>query len=127
MIVGVGTDIVEIPRIVAALERHGERFAKRILSEAEWLEWLSLNALQRPRMLAKRFAAKEAFSKAVGTGIGRGFGFQDLTVVHDGLGKPSVALNPACSSLDAWSTHRIHLSLSDEQHLALAFCVIEQS
>lgn len=126
MIVGIGTDIVEIPRIVAALERHGERFAKRILSEPEWLEWLSLTALQRPRMLAKRFAAKEAFSKAVGTGIGRGFGFQDLTVVHDGLGKPSVALNPDCPSLDAWSRHRVHLSLSDEHLLALAFCVIEQ-
>ena len=67
MIAGIGSDLVEIDRIRTALARHGERFARRILSPAEWPDWAS--AHDPARLLAKRFAAKEAFAKAAGTGL----------------------------------------------------------
>lgn len=126
MIVGIGIDLVEIERIDEALARHGDRFAKRILSDSEFAEWDALSGAMRSRFLAKRFAAKEAFSKAAGTGIGRGFGFQDLSVSHDALGKPLMSLNTGCAALVRYDAHHIHLSLTDERAMAGAFCVIEQ-
>lgn len=126
MIIGVGIDLVEIHRIEDALERHGVRFAERILSADEFVEWNGMPQALRARFLAKRFAAKEAFSKAAGTGIGRGFGFQDLAVAHDALGKPVICLNPANHALMAWSDCNTHLSLTDERSLAGGYCVIER-
>lgn len=126
MIIGVGIDLVEIERIRDALDRHGERFAHRILSAAEYADWTTVSEALRARFLAKRFAAKEAFSKAAGTGIGRGFGFQDLCVEHDVLGKPSVGFNAANRVLAAFADCQIHLSLTDERSLAGAYCMIER-
>jgi holo-[acyl-carrier protein] synthase len=126
LIFGVGIDFVEIERIRDALDRHGERFAHRILSTSEYADWTAVSEALRARFLAKRFAAKEAFSKAAGTGIGRGFGFQDLSVEHDALGKPVIQCNVTNRTLAEFSDCQIHLSLTDERSLAGAYCVIER-
>jgi holo-[acyl-carrier protein] synthase len=123
VIFGVGTDIVSVARMTEALERHGERFAERILAEGERDEWR--RAPHAGRFLAKRFAAKEAFSKAFGTGIRPPVGFQTVFIEHDQMGKPS--LGYAGELLQRMESRRLvaHLSLSDEKDHALAFVVIE--
>lgn len=90
-ILGLGTDIAEIERIDKALGRSGEPFARRILSEDEMAKFSQLK--QQGRYLAKRFAAKEAASKALGTGIAQGVTFHDFTVSNDELGKPVLMLS----------------------------------
>jgi len=123
-IVGIGTDIVSVPRLRAAVERHGERFAERILADTELAEW---RRRERPiALLAKRFAAKEAAAKALGTGIAQGVTLKSLTVEHDTLGKPVLCLHGAAAArAAAIGAARWHLSLSDERDLAAAFVVLE--
>lgn len=87
MILGIGTDLVDIARMRAALDRHGERFARRILSPAEWPDWQASG--DPARLLAKRFAAKEAFAKASGQGLRAPVTLGALAVTHDALGRPS--------------------------------------
>ena len=125
MIIGIGVDLCEIDRIREAISRHGDHFAQRILATDERIELDSLNQSMRPPFLAKRFAAKEAVAKALGTGIGRGFGFHDITITHDKLGKPIVSLNTENPALKEALSYRIHLSISDERTHAIAFCAIE--
>ena len=125
MIFGVGTDIVEVARMEEALARHGVAFAKRILTAEEWLAF-EKSELQA-RFLSKRFAAKEAFAKAFGTGIRSPVTFQNIGVTHDELGKPMFALS---SELQALAQEKgitaMHLSISDEKALAVAFAVLEK-
>ena len=126
MIYGIGTDLVSVKRIEEALFRHGDRFLHRILSEAEVLDYAASS--QPARFVAKRFAAKEAFSKAWGTGIGAAVGWHDVSVGHDANGKPLVIPSPTLS--EKFSVEKIvaaHLSLSDEDEHALAFVVLEKS
>ena len=125
MIVGIGVDLCEIARVHEAVKRRGDHFAKRILVAEELTEFYQLNPLLRAGFLAKRFAAKEAIAKALGTGIGRGFGFHDIAVSHDKLGKPLVILNSENATLSSACGSRIHLSISDERTHAIAFCTIE--
>ena len=125
MIIGIGVDLCEIDRIREAISRHRDHFAQRILATDERTEFDSLNQSMRPSFLAKRFAAKEAVAKALGTGIGRGFGFHDITITHDELGKPMVSLNSENQALKDALAYRIHLSISDERTHAIAFCTIE--
>ena len=125
MIIGIGVDLCEIARIHTAVRRYGDRFAKRILATDELTEFNQLNPSMQAGFLAKRFAAKEAIAKALGTGIGRGFGFRDITVSHDELGKPLVILNSENATLSSACGSRIHLSISDERTHAIAFCTIE--
>ena len=127
MIVGIGVDLCAISRINDAVSRHGDRFAKRILTPKEFAELNGLNHSMRAAFLAKRFAAKEAVAKALGTGIGRGFGFRDVTITHDELGRPVVVLNTENSSLAATAQYRTHLSISDERTHVIAFCTIESN
>ncbi len=125
MIYGIGTDLVSVKRIEDALFRHGDRFLHRILSEAEVAEYAGTS--QSARFLAKRFAAKEAFSKAWGTGIGASVGWHDVSVGHDAKGKPLI--NPSASLNEKFVQEKIvaaHLSLSDEGEHALAFVVLEK-
>lgn len=92
-ILGLGTDIVEIARIASVIERSGERLARRILTENEWLQY---QRHQQPvRFLAKRFAVKEAAAKAFGTGIRNGLAFAQFEVFNDELGKPCLRFSPA--------------------------------
>jgi holo-[acyl-carrier protein] synthase len=126
MIYGIGTDMVTIKRIEEALFRFGDRFLHRILSEEEVAEYAS--SQQAARFVAKRFAAKEAFSKAYGTGIGESVGWHDVRVTHDVMGKPMFQASEALlERLHAKSITHTHLSITDEAEHALAFVVIERS
>ncbi len=124
MILGIGTDLVEIGRIEAALERWGERFARKILVPRE------LDRLARHRKpaayLAKRFAAKEAFSKALGTGIRAPVNWQNIGVVNHASGRPYLELAPPLAALvQRRGVQNVHLSLTDERGMAAAFVVLE--
>lgn len=124
MIFGIGTDIVEVSRIGASIEEFGDAFAARILAESE-LESYQASHI-KARFLAKRFAAKEAFSKALGTGLRAPATFQNIAVSHDDLGKPILILAPALQSfINAKNITQMHISISDEKNLAAAFVVLE--
>lgn len=123
MILGLGTDLVEIPRIERSLSRFGERFARRILAESEFAEY-SRNA--RPAaFLAKRFAAKEAFSKAMGTGLRHPVRWKNIIVGHDLAGKPELLFSAELQPLVDARRCRAHLSITDERSIACAFVVLE--
>ncbi len=124
MIYGIGTDIVRVGRVERSLDRHGERFAARILTEAELADFRC--ALKPAHFLARRFAAKEAAAKAMGTGFVGGLRFRDIEVLHDKRGKPE--LNFGGRALDFVRVNHIlaaHLSLADEEDHALAFVALE--
>lgn len=124
MIFGIGTDIVEVTRIEASITQFGDDFAKRILAESELASYL--NSQIKPRFLAKRFAAKEAFSKALGTGLRAPCTFQNIAVSHDNLGKPILLLaNELQDFLTTKHITQTHISISDEKNLAAAFVVLE--
>ncbi len=124
MIFGIGTDIVEVARIESALARFGDAFARRILSENEW-QAFGLSQT-KARFLAKRFAAKEAFSKALGTGLRPPAVLSNIGVAHDDLGKPLFELAPDLQAhLQQRGVRTCHLSVSDEKALAIAFVVLE--
>ena len=122
MLVGVGTDILEIGRVANVYSRHATRFKKRILTQKE--QMVAANRHSIVNYLAKQFAAKEAISKALGTGIGALLSFQDIEILRDINGKPHVALSKHAS--EAFPGLDIHLSLSDTKTMILAFCVIER-
>jgi holo-[acyl-carrier protein] synthase len=126
MIFGIGTDIVEVSRIEDSLARFGDAFAQRILTEQEWLSFQQSKT--QARFLAKRFAAKEAFAKALGTGLRDPATFQNIGVAHDDLGKPVLDLSPVLQTfLDKKGIVQQHLSISDEKALAAAFVVLEKA
>ena len=124
MIRGVGIDLVRIERIEQAVERWGQRFLERIFTADE------IKRCQRQyrpaQCLALRFAAKEAFAKALGLGMRQGLQWRDVEVVNDDLGKPGLLLhNRAKQLLDAAEANKTWLSLSDERDTAVAFVVLE--
>lgn len=124
MIYGIGTDIVRIQRMVDNLGRYGERFAARILTEPEMSAFRE-SAQQAP-FLAKRFAAKEAAAKALGTGFRSGLSLRDIGVNNDALGKPVLAFSErARQVLQNHGVGSTHLSLSDESEYAIAYVVLE--
>lgn len=125
MIYGIGTDIVESARIVQSLDRHGERFARRILTDSEWQEYHSSS---KPVLyLAGRFAAKEALSKAMGTGLRHPVNFTYITITHDDLGKPFFQFHPELDQfINAKGITQHHLSISDEINMVCAFVVLER-
>ena len=129
MIIGLGSDLCNIDRIQASIDRFGERFENRVFTEHE-----RAKAARRPftkaGTLAKRFAAKEAFSKAVGTGFKAGVFMRDIGVVNLPSGAPTLALTGGAKArLDALTPAghlcRIHLTLTDDHPWAQAFVVIE--
>ncbi|MCX7893911.1 MAG: holo-ACP synthase [Burkholderiales bacterium] len=124
MILGVGTDLVEIPRIERALGRWGDRFAEKILVASELERYA---AHRKPAAyLAKRFAAKEAFSKAMGTGIRFPVNWQNVGVANHRSGRPYLVFSAALAELVAKRGIRaVHLSLADELSVAAAFVVLE--
>ncbi|MEQ1667460.1 MAG: holo-ACP synthase [Sulfuriferula sp.] len=125
MIYGIGTDIVNIPRIAAMLARHGERAAARLLAASELAEFAQH---QDPaRLLAKRFAAKEALAKAAGTGLREPVSFANIAVTHTELGQPQFGFS---QPLQDWLTGRgivaSHLSITDEVDTVVAFVILER-
>jgi holo-[acyl-carrier protein] synthase len=124
MIYGIGTDIVEIPRIEAALERFGERFARRILCEPELRRFCTHR--KPAAYLAKRFAAKEAFTKALGTGIHAPANWHGVWVTNLRSGKPTLEFTTALKALlDLRGVGSAHVSLTDERGLASATVILE--
>lgn len=124
MIFGIGTDIVEVARIEASISQFGDDFAKRILADSELASYLASHI--KPRFLAKRFAAKEAFSKALGTGLRAPATFQNIIISHDNLGKPILVLaDDLLTLMQSKKIIQTHLTISDEKNLAAAFVVLE--
>ena len=124
MIIGIGTDIVSIGRIGAAYARQGAAFTKQLLSDSELIEF---DAVKNPGpWLAKRWAAKEAFGKAAGTGILVPLTLSGIGVGHDALGRPFFDLSPAVQTyLQMSGVKHTHLSISDEREHAIAFVIFE--
>ncbi|MFJ5625485.1 holo-ACP synthase [Peribacillus loiseleuriae] len=116
MIKGIGMDIVELQRIQKLLERQ-PKFIERILTEAERKTFFSLNERRRVEFAAGRFAAKEAYSKAEGTGIGRSLSFLDIEVKPNEFGKPEI-IRPYAAG--------IHLSITHSREYAAATVIIEE-
>jgi len=126
MIVGIGTDVASIERIARVLSRHGERFVNRVLTPDERKRFERTNARAKASHLAKRWAAKEAFSKAIGTGIHAPFTWQSITVGRDARGKPGIVPSPEMEEhLAALGVTRSHVSLTDDAGVAVAFVVLE--
>ena len=129
MIYGIGTDICDITRIARALDRHGERFAQRVLGPHEIEVFRTRRAKVEVRgvaYLATRFSAKEAFSKAIGLGMRSPMTWQNCEIVKVPSGKPEIRLHGA---LHHWFTSRslsAQVSVSDESSYACAFVVVEQ-
>jgi holo-[acyl-carrier protein] synthase len=124
MIVGIGTDIVSIERIERSLQRFGERFVKRVLTPAERIRFDA--TLAKASHLAKRWAAKEAFAKAIGTGIHAPFTWQSISVGRDARGKPGIVPGDAMKKhLDALGVTAAHISLTEDAGVAVAFVVLE--
>jgi len=124
MIVGMGTDIVELIRIEATLTRQGDAFAKRILDEREFLNYR--NSKQSLQYLAKRFAIKEAAAKALGTGIGRGVSWQHMHTTNTEFGAPCLSFSGGAQArFLALGGEHCHLSVSDERSYAVAHVILE--
>lgn len=120
---GIGTDIVAIGRFTAILERQGEKFIERVLTPAE-RETYRLRG-EPISFLAKRFAAKEATAKALGTGIGRGVSFQHIEICSSPDGVPLVVLSAgALAAANALGGEKVLLSLSDEADYAIAYAAL---
>ena len=126
MILGIGTDIVAIKRMDDLHARYGARLAQRLLSPEEWGDYAG--AHHKHRFLAKRFAAKEALGKALGTGIRTPVVLTAMGVAHDELGRPDFTYTPELAAwLKARGAGATHLSLSDEQDYAVAFVIVERA
>ncbi|WOE76000.1 holo-ACP synthase [Alterisphingorhabdus coralli] len=129
MIIGLGSDLCNIDRIQSSLDRFGERFETRVFTEVERAK-AARRPYTRAGTYAKRFAAKEAFSKAVGTGFKRGVYMRDIGVINARSGAPTLALTGGAkqrldSMIPAGYSAAIHLTLTDDHPWAQAFVIIE--
>ena len=125
MIYGIGTDILRIERIEQLYGKYGQALAERLLSRIELLEWRSVG--NKTNFLAKRFAAKEAFAKAVHTGLRSPVTLHHISIAHDKLGRPEFVVEPPLQEwLRQQGIGRVHLSLSDGNGAVVAFAVAEK-
>ena len=130
MIYGIGTDICDIRRIKAALDRNGDRFAAKILSDAEFKVWKTRSERwpeRGVRYLATRFSAKEAFSKAIGLGMRMPMSWRLCEISKMASGKPEIVLH---GGLKDWFTEKgltAHITVTDESDYAASFCVVEEN
>ena len=129
MIYGIGTDICDIRRIKAALERSGERFALKVLSDAEFKVWKARSARwpeRGVRYLATRFSAKEAFSKAIGLGMRMPMTWRLCEISKMASGKPEIVLHGGLKDWFAEKGLSAHITVTDESDYAASFCVVEK-
>ncbi|MCX7224187.1 MAG: holo-ACP synthase [Burkholderiales bacterium] len=130
MIYGIGTDICDVRRIRASLERHGERFAQKILSDAELVTWRSRSARwpeRGLRYLATRFSAKEAFSKAIGLGMRMPMSWRLCEVGKLPSGQPVIVLHGGLKTWFEGQGLRAHVTVTDETDYAASFVVVEKN
>ncbi|CAM2903063.1 holo-ACP synthase [Janthinobacterium lividum] len=130
MIYGIGTDICKIPRIEAALARHGERFAKKILGPQELEKFRARsakNAARGVRFLATRFAAKEAFSKAIGLGLRMPMTWPAAQMLNHPSGKPMIVCSGVLAQFMEKNRLSAQVTISDEEEYAVAFVIVEQA
>lgn len=128
MIYGIGTDICDIRRIQAALDRSGDRFAAKILSDAEFKVWKARSARwpeRGVRYLATRFSAKEAFSKAIGLGMRMPMTWRLCEINKAPSGKPEIVLYGGLKDWFAEKGLTAHITVTDESDYAASFCVVE--
>ena len=128
MIYGIGTDICDVRRIRDSLQRHGERFARRVLSDFEFQTWKARSARwpeRGVRYLATRFSAKEAFSKAIGLGMRMPMSWRLCEIRNQASGKPVIVLHGALQQWFLAQGLRAQISVSDESDYAASFCVVE--
>jgi holo-[acyl-carrier protein] synthase len=125
MIHGIGTDIVAVKRMHAMWERHGNKTLEKLLAPEEIGEFTG--TADKGRFLAKRFAAKEALGKALGTGIRPPAVLPSIAVAHDELGKPMLVFHGRLAEMIQNQRLTAHLSLSDEAEYAIAFVILERS
>jgi holo-[acyl-carrier protein] synthase len=128
MIYGIGTDICDIRRIQAALDRSGDRFAAKILSDAEFKVWKARSARwpeRGVRYLATRFSAKEAFSKAIGLGMRMPMTWRLCEINKAPSGKPEIVLHGGLKDWFAEKGLTAHITVTDESDYAASFCVVE--
>lgn len=125
MIYGIGTDIVAVARMRGLWERHGDKVLEKLLAPQEMPDFV--RAAEKGRFLAKRFAAKEAFSKALGSGVRPPATLPAIAVTHDDLGKPVLDFAPALNALLLEKNLKAHLSISDEADYAVAYVILEQA
>ncbi|HEV2900481.1 MAG TPA: holo-ACP synthase [Pseudaminobacter sp.] len=128
MIIGLGSDLIDIRRIAKSLERYGERFTARIFTEVEQAK--SDRRKERAASYAKRFAAKEACAKALGTGMSQGVFWRDMGVVNLPGGKPTMRLTGGAAAqlkkmLPPGHRAAIHLTITDDFPMAQAFVIVE--
>ena len=128
MIYGIGTDILDIRRLRATLQRRGDRFAEKVLGEQELAVYRARSARVAQRglsFLATRFSAKEAFSTAIGMGMRMPMTWRACEILNAASGKPQIRLHGALADWFAQRGLRAHVSLSDESDYAAAFVVVE--
>ncbi|HRK04619.1 MAG TPA: holo-ACP synthase [Chlorobiota bacterium] len=121
-IVGIGTDITDVARIKASYEEYGERFLKRVFTETE-IAYCERFGETKFLHYTARFAAKEAFSKAIGTGMRDGMAFKNVGIRNLPTGQPEIELFGVMA--ERWSHHRIHVTLSHTSSVAVAVVVVE--
>jgi holo-[acyl-carrier protein] synthase len=130
MIYGIGTDICRIPRIAEALARHGDRFAQKILGPQEMEKYharKAKNAARGIRFVATRFAAKEAFSKAIGLGLRMPMTWPAAQMLNDPSGKPVIVCSGVLQQFMQDKGLSAQVSISDEEEYAVAFVIVEQA
>ena len=125
MIAGIGTDIVAVARLGKLYERHGQRALEKVLASVEMDDFKK--TADPGRFLAKRFAAKEAFGKALGIGIAHPSTMPNIAVTHDNLGKPMFDFAPELARYLTERSLSAHLSISDEAEYAVAFVILERA
>jgi holo-[acyl-carrier protein] synthase len=129
MIFGIGTDIIQIARVKRALARHGDRFAQKVLGPEEWEKYLRRKAkveVRGLRFLATRFAAKEAFSKAIGLGMRTPMTWRTMQTLNAPSGKPVVVTSGLLNDYMTTNGLTAQISITDEADYALAFVIVEK-
>lgn len=130
MIYGIGTDICDVRRIRDSLARHGERFARKVLSDREFLTW-QLRSQRWPdrgvRYVATRFSAKEAFSKAIGLGMRLPMTWRSCEIANLSSGQPVIVLHGDLKNWFETKALSAHVSMSDESDYATSFCVVQHT
>jgi holo-[acyl-carrier protein] synthase len=127
---GIGTDICDVRRIRASVERHGDRFAAKVLSDAEFLTWKARSARwpeRGLRYLATRFSAKEAFSKAIGLGMRMPMTWKLCEIANERSGKPVIVLHGGLKDWFEAQGLQAHITVTDETDYAASFCVVEKA